>query len=69
MDITDLEIDYFANRLGKMECHLLIVMIAAFGLRSAPFNPKGNDLHYQRYHLDTISTDIHVLYSPFSQKS
>ena len=27
MDTTDLEIDYFANRLEKMECHLSIVVV------------------------------------------
>ena len=29
MDTADLKIDYFANSLNEMECHLLIVVIAA----------------------------------------
>ena len=34
-DTADLKIDYFANRLNEMECHLLIVVIAA-GFRFKP---------------------------------
>ena len=37
MDSTDLEIDYFANRLDETERHLLIVMVAV-GFRFKP-NP------------------------------